>query len=259
MFDDHSAVYLAKQAQISAYASVACLSAFIFDCILSVEEEVNMHQRGRFGKPIITYCLARALTSLLFFFRVRAVFSRSPKAKFAFSVLWVLTTVAMPLVWNFYQFKCTDTEHSGTICKQSTWHSLVFFLIVIINDTLVFVYVSRELSSNSVTGKCNLRTLSTGDGLHYVSKLLLRTGQLYYSATASLIIIATIALLREVPFYIIFLAMHQTISSVLACRVFRMVLLCERELGPNNREIQTAEVEAMLAAAMARDEVTHAV
>ncbi|KZP26310.1 hypothetical protein FIBSPDRAFT_1040856 [Athelia psychrophila] len=256
MFDNDSTVYLAQQARIAAYASVACLTAFILDWILSAEEEVDMYQRGRFNKPIITYSLARlstvallvcsaventapflytdnlqiivyvlwwtsgALTSFLFFFRVRAVFSRSPKAKLTFSVLWVLTTlIPTPWLWNLNPFRCTGVEHSNKICDERTWYSMAFFLVIIIHDTLVFVYVSHELSNNSVTGRCNIRTLTIGKGLHDVSKLLLRTGQLYYGATVSLLIIAIIALLKELPFYIIFGTMHQAIS-VLPCPKF---------------------------------------
>ncbi|KZP19027.1 hypothetical protein FIBSPDRAFT_933082 [Athelia psychrophila] len=296
MFDNTSAVYIAQQAQIAAYASVACLTAFTLDWILSAEEEVDMYKRGQFSKPIITYSLARlstvallvcsvventtpfsyiynlqttvyalwwisdALTSLLFFFRVRAVLSRSPKAKFAFSVLWVLTALTpTPLIQNLNSFWCTGFEHSNKTCDERTWYSLCFFLVIIIHDTLVFVYVSHELSNSSATGRCRLRTLITGHGLYEVSKLLLRTGQLYYGATVSLLIIAIIALLKELPFYIIFGSMHQAIACALACRVFRMVLLCERELGPKNGEIRTAEVEAMFAAVMARAEVTNTV
>ncbi|KZP26302.1 hypothetical protein FIBSPDRAFT_1040851 [Athelia psychrophila] len=295
MFDGHSA-YLEEEAQITAYASVACLTAFIFDCMLSIGEEVNIYQRGRLSKPVITYSLARlttaavlacsvaqntapslysesfaiivyalwwissSLTSLLFFFRVRAVFSRSPKTKFAFLVLWVLTTLApIPLLWSLYPLGCPDVGHRGNICNQKTWSAVFFFLVVMMHDTLVFVYVSYELSNSSVTGRCDLRTLATGNGLHNVSKLLLRTGQLYYGATVIILIIATIALLRSIPFYIIFVSMHQVVSCVLACRVFRMVLLCDRELGPKNGEIRTAEVEAMVAAAIAGAEVTNAV
>ncbi|KZP26307.1 hypothetical protein FIBSPDRAFT_351655 [Athelia psychrophila] len=217
MFDNDSTVYLAQQAQIAAYASVACLTAFTLDWILSTEEEVDMYKRSRFSKPIITYSLARlstaallicsvventapflytdnlqitlyalwwisgALTSLLFFFRVRAVFSRSAKAKLAFSVLWVLTALTpTPLLWKLNPHGCTGVEHSNKICYEKTWYSMAFFLVIIIHDTLVFVYVSRELSTSSATGKCNLCTLITGNGLHDVSKLLLRTGQLYY-------------------------------------------------------------------------------
>ncbi|KZP26304.1 hypothetical protein FIBSPDRAFT_351512 [Athelia psychrophila] len=213
-----STVYLARQAQIAAYASVACLTAFILDWMLSTEEEVDMYQRGQFSKPIITYSLARlstvallvclvventvpflyadddvhitvyvlwwisgALTSLLFFFRVRAVFSRSPKAKLAFSVLWVFTALTpTPLMQNLDPSWCTGVAHINKICDERAWYSLAFFLVIIIHDTLVFVYVSHELSNNSVAGRCNIRTLTTGKGLHDVSKLLLRTGQLYY-------------------------------------------------------------------------------
>ncbi|KZP26303.1 hypothetical protein FIBSPDRAFT_928737 [Athelia psychrophila] len=259
MLDIHSA-YLEKEAQITAYASVACLTAFIYDCILSIGEEVNIYQRRRLSKPVITYSLARSLTSLLFFFRVRAVFSRSPKAKFAFLVLWVLTTLApIPLLWSLYPLGCPDVGHRGNICNQKTWSAVFFFLVVMMHDTLVFVYVSYELGNSSMTGRCDLRTLVTGNGLHNVSKLLLRTGQLYYGATVIILIIATIALLRSIPFYIIFVSMHQVVSCVLACRVFRMVLLCDRELGPKNREMRAAEVEAMVAAAIAGAEVTNAV
>ncbi|KZP26308.1 hypothetical protein FIBSPDRAFT_854942 [Athelia psychrophila] len=79
------------------------------------------------------------------------------------------------------------------------------------------------------------------------------------SATVSLLLIAISTLLMELPFYIIFGSMHQAISCVLACRVFRMVLLRERQLGSQSREIRTVEVEAMLAAATARVEFTIAV
>lgn len=45
---------------------------------------------------------------------------------------------------------------------------------------------------------------------------------------------------------------YMSIACALSCRVFCMVLLCERELGARSAEIQTEEVEGMLMAVMAR-------
>lgn len=71
------------------------------------------------------------------------------------------------------------------------------------------------------------------------------------SITISLLLAATIVVFRGLPYYNLFGPIYQAISYALACKVLRVMLLCERDLV-ERREIETAEVEIMLAAAIAR-------
>lgn len=46
--------------------------------------------------------------------------------------------------------------------------------------------------------------------------------------------------------------MYMAIACALWCKVFRMVLLCVRELGSRSAEMRTEDVEGMVMAVMAR-------
>lgn len=57
--------------------------------------------------------------------------------------------------------------------------------LLFINDTLVFILISWKMCQNSVFNgaqnyQAKIRLILQGQGLYNVSKLLLRSGQLYY-------------------------------------------------------------------------------
>ncbi|KAF7983835.1 hypothetical protein HWV62_19103 [Athelia sp. TMB] len=215
--------------QVSAYIMVAITVLFVHEWMLCVDDEVEICMRKGINAPIMTYVLARfmyttqpsvhtdggnlyisgwvisvsvvssvvwwicsALTSLLFFFRVLAVFKHSRTKKVAFSVLWGLTgCVTLPLV-----YMVTGPALPASVCKAYNGESkpsvmmtscperpslaMTLLILVAAHNILVFICISHELlGSNTLAGVCNMRTVITGNGLLPVSKSLLRSGQLY--------------------------------------------------------------------------------
>lgn len=120
-----------------------------------------------------------ALDTLLFFVRVRAIFSRSGLAKIMFSVLWILVGVAPgPFLYGSeYPGNC-PTNSRFKSCPGFEWFEISMLLAIACYNIIILVCVSRELS-RTLEGKLSLRTLLTGKGLYNLSKALHRSGQLY--------------------------------------------------------------------------------
>ena len=140
----------------------------------------------------VAWWICSALTSLLFFFRVLAVFKHSRIKKIVFSVLWGLTgcatfpllyTVTMPpLPASVCQLYIAGSQSIVTVtsCPERPSLAMILLILIAAHNILVFISVSYELlSNNSLADACKMRTLITGNGLHPVSRSLLRSGQLY--------------------------------------------------------------------------------
>lgn len=136
-----------------------------------------------FWPMLALWWMTCALDSLLFFFRVRAVFSRSQMAKTVLSVVWVFIGVApVPLLYSglYYGSHCPDTAANFASCPSFSWFDLSMLLAAVSYNTLIFVCITHELGKCTLNGKISLRTFLTGDGLRVFSKSLLRSSQLYY-------------------------------------------------------------------------------
>ncbi|KAF7985072.1 hypothetical protein HWV62_8937 [Athelia sp. TMB] len=176
----------------------------------------------------VAWWVSSALTSLLFFFRVLAVFKHSRTKKVAFSVLWGLTgcatfpllnTVAIPnLPARACQLYIEASKSIATInsCPERPWLAMILLILIALHNILVFVCISHELLGNNMIADArSIHTMITGKGLHPVSRSLLRSGQLYV-------------------------------------RVFRTLLLSERKPEESSVVIRTEDVEVMFMAAMDR-------
>ncbi|KZP34189.1 hypothetical protein FIBSPDRAFT_923744 [Athelia psychrophila] len=267
---------------VTYYLSRICTVAFVlFDChsyfvmtapyihglTLSTEPLVgslfNMRLfcgPSEFWAMMALWWASCAFDSLLFFFRVRAVFSRSRTAQIVFAVLWALLGVApIPFVYSglYYGAHCMGVIATFKNCPAFSWFNFSMLLAAASYHTLIFVCISRELGKYTYDGKLNMRTLLTGDGLHAVAKSLLRSGQLYYMVTMGLLILQTVNIWAWDPntwYASVTGLINQAVSCSLSYRVFRGVLLSERVLGPSMAEIRTADVEAMIMAVMVREE-----
>ena len=140
----------------------------------------------------IAWWICSALTSLLFFFRVLAVFRHSRIKKTMFSVLWGLTGCATsPLLYTFtvpsmpasvcqIYIAGAQSVVPITSCPERPSLAMILLILIAAHSILVFVSVSHKLLGNSTLANArSIRTLFTGNGLHPVSKSLLRSGQLY--------------------------------------------------------------------------------
>lgn len=131
----------------------------------------------------IGWCGAFALplNSLLFFFRIRAVFNQSRIIKYSFLALWLatLSAIAAPFA--------VDGTHIGTTknCINSNvkQYSSAGIVVVAVHDTSVFMAISMRLLMYSFADGWSqrLKTFFSGGGMGNMSKALLKSGQLYYA------------------------------------------------------------------------------
>ena len=138
---------------------------------------------------IVFYSATLAFTSLLFFFRTRAIFNRNPWVTAFFAGLWLalLGGCLAVIVDAFKPMPVNSTSNTTSLCFDSGANSFVAAVTIIslINDTLVFLAISWRLSRNSYgpgpyTLRSGIRFLIFGDYLPVFSKALLRNGQAYY-------------------------------------------------------------------------------
>ena len=136
---------------------------------------------------VVFYCATVVFTSLLFFFRTRAVFNTYPRVIAFFAGLWlaVLGGCLAFIVYVFEPAPVNSASNTTPICINSGINPFVAAatIILLINDTLVFLAISWRLSCNSYdpyTLESGIRFLIFGDYLPVFSKVLLRDGQAYY-------------------------------------------------------------------------------
>ncbi|KZP20898.1 hypothetical protein FIBSPDRAFT_891502 [Athelia psychrophila] len=113
---------------------------------------------------------------------------------------------------------------------------------VLANDTLVFIGVSLHAYRNMTLDTSRLshvrrfKILIQGNGLYKVSRMLLKSGQLYYGQ-----IWTTAAVFLGLPYSQMVFMTYIPFSSTLACKVFRMVMLCDTVEDP----LSTLEIHEM--------------
>jgi hypothetical protein len=132
------------------------------------------------------YWATVVFTSLLFFIRTRAVFNTYPWVVVFFAGLWlaVLGGCVAAFIVNIFE-PMPDSASKTPFCIKP---GMDFFvegatIILLINDTLVFLAISWRLSCNSYdsyTFENGIRLLIFGDYLPVFSKALLQDGQAYY-------------------------------------------------------------------------------
>ena len=155
----------------------------IYNQVLIHASAAPVNMCYRLGKiSNVLFFLSVSCTSLLLFFRTRAVFDRNPWIVAFFFGLWlaVATTGVLVIVGvdetNFGPTEyCTEGQVKLFVQIAAT--------IPVINDTLVFLAISWRLYSNSYAGptlRNGLQVLIFGDYLPRFSKAMLQDGQAYY-------------------------------------------------------------------------------
>ncbi|TCD61989.1 hypothetical protein EIP91_007653, partial [Steccherinum ochraceum] len=207
---------IAGQLEASRYLYAATVGAWTWDLLMSLQEEVRMFRRFRMSLTDIVYVLARMaslsfiltslvfqvapvdnchalakaigwcgacalpLNSLLFFFRIRAVFSQNTPVIAFFFFLWLATFSAISAPFG------VDGTHIGTtrFCVNSDVQSFSSAGIVVgaVHDTLVFLAITTRLVMFSLadTWVERFKAFLSGKGMGNVSRAVLHTGQLYY-------------------------------------------------------------------------------
>ncbi|KZP04420.1 hypothetical protein FIBSPDRAFT_941013 [Athelia psychrophila] len=295
---------LSEEVSVTTYSSVAILAAFIWTWLLDVSEEVEIVKRKRFSVPIAAYycsrltslggCIcnmllglgieresalndavslaffwiAQASISLLFYFRICAVYKHSKTIRYAFFALWVLVTLSPATILLGPSSRCKAVNlraHQPCLLFSILaegyrphihcyiWGPLTLLSegLILINDTLVFIGVSLEMYKNvapsgvHISHMSRFKLLIRGNDLYKLSKMLLKSGQLYYgqsligipdsnSVTIGVQLCTTIAVFLGVHYSQLLYMSYIPLSSALACKVFRMVLLCDTTVDPLN-------------------------
>jgi len=260
---------------VIGYGSVVVLTAFIYDWILAIEAEVASVQKTRLNLPIIAYYVSRlcslvyllcvfmteigivldtdqieyakfavwwaatSATSLLFFFRIRAVYNHCRVIKYLFSVLWIIIVLSPTAILYTVDDPCKTGRNSD--CNYARPLSLVANGTMCLNDTLVFILISHQMYSNSAVHRHgprdNIKLFFRGHGLYNISKSVLQSGQLYYGVTIGFQLAAMMTYFLGTRFAELVGIMYLAVSSSMACRVFRMVLLCKTVIDAPNTAV----------------------
>jgi len=256
---------LASQYQAAIYVFVASVSALSWDWLMSLTEEFAMCRSRKLRLPIVAYFLSRVATiayctlalvfqsgrvvncnallcaiggcyvvavsstSALFFFRVKGVYGNDKYVTAFFGSLWftlfALSFLVPPAVRGTH---IGDTQRC-IVTSVANYAPTPVVLNTII-DTIVFLAISLRITSYSIEGDTftqSVKSFWSGDGLPKFSKSLLQGGQLYYSATIGLNIVAVVMLFAPVPalFHAMFSIPNIALESAMATRVFRSIRL----------------------------------
>jgi hypothetical protein len=117
----------------------------------------------------------------LFFIRLSAVYSRRKYIMIFFGVCWlgVIGTFAYFSIEGMAQ--CSGANSSPQcfmVQPVDAWE----YIATAIYDTLMYLAISWQLASFATVNRWQdrLKSFVTGDGLGWLSKVLLQSGQVYY-------------------------------------------------------------------------------
>ncbi|KAJ7842934.1 hypothetical protein B0H14DRAFT_1020816 [Mycena olivaceomarginata] len=170
------------------------------------------------------YSLSAGCTSLLFFFRVRAIYGGQRIISWIFAFLWICVVGAAILV-PIYSYAASV----GSVCIVTKIPSIVgaAATALTVHDTSVFVAISYRLLANSHrehTPTEMMRALFRGANLHTFSTALFRDGQMYYMITilSNILTISLVYAPSVSPIYHGVMGIpNVTLTSIMACRVYR--------------------------------------
>jgi hypothetical protein len=144
---------------------------------------------------VVFFCTTLVFSSLLFFFRTRAVFKSYPWVIAFFAGMWVAVLVGC-LPFLIYVFVGPPPPVESNIPVHLNTginpYATAASIIPLINDTLVFLAISWRLSYDPLSrlGGFRFTGMIFGDYLPVFSQALLRDGQIYYLLVTFLIYVS---------------------------------------------------------------------
>ena len=147
---------------------------------LLAEPVISCHKLGKSSG--VLFLLSVTSTSLLFFFRIRAVFSGNPWIVAFFAGLWLAVAAAcLTVIIGVDGINIGPTNY----CIDGQFKPFVAAatIVPLINDTLVFLAITWRLFCNSCaphTAENGIRHLVFSDYMPIFFKAMLRDGQAYY-------------------------------------------------------------------------------
>jgi hypothetical protein len=169
------------------------------------------------------FAIAVPANSLLFFFRIRAVFDRQRWVVWCFGILWLCVLGgSLTIPFAIFGIHIGPTQY----CVNSLVKSYASTGVVVstVNDTLVFLAISWSILSRQRTESRAKSFFKGGSNLPVVSHALLSGGQLYYFITIFVNLVTTIMLMTpSVPPVLraICTVPNIGLENAMACRVFR--------------------------------------
>ncbi|KZP33061.1 hypothetical protein FIBSPDRAFT_371698 [Athelia psychrophila] len=265
---------VAQVHEVSAYIYISTVGALTWDWLMSMPDEYKVLLAGGISLPNIVYICARVFTlafclsqaifqvapvgncqtfalaiaglivlslnanTLLFFFRVRAVYGNSLRITIFFG-FWSLVVFSSSILALF----AFEAQHIGPTkyCTEPHIKPWIAAIMIsnVVNDTLVFLAISHRIASQSV-GEAGWRSalgrFFRGDGAPRVVKDLLYNGQLCYFA--SIVMCITQIIMALTTRYTATLTIPViALESAMTCRVHRGIILGlagnrKRQTGP---------------------------
>ncbi|KAH7924531.1 hypothetical protein BV22DRAFT_1090750 [Leucogyrophana mollusca] len=257
---------IAYQEQVSSYILVGTAGAMVWDILSNVHNDYRLLFESRVGLPTVAYFVSRvaalffvlistifdsapvghcsafqkavnisfpvaaSATSLLFFFRVRAVYSGNNLITLLFFCLW-LSVLGGSLVLIDAVTATTIGPTNYCIDDEIKLSAGAAAITPLIHDTLVFVAISWRLSMISYVEdnpKTRAKAFLYGKYLPAFSRTLLRDGQLYYLITVGSNLLTVVMIYMSavpVPYRTMFPVPNVMLTNAMACHVFRSTKL----------------------------------
>ncbi|KAF8160246.1 hypothetical protein K438DRAFT_1619544 [Mycena galopus ATCC 62051] len=175
----------------------------------------------------VLYPIAIPSTSLLFFFRVRAIYGCTRAVTTVFGLMWIAvlaTSTIVPIAIRGVNIESTSYCIVGRVASYTGAVGLTPGLF----DTAVFLAISYRLVGNTHVEYPSLKQMArafiTGAYLPSFSKSLFIDGQIYYMITVvSSIVTFVLLCFPGVPivYRSILVIPNMMLTNVMACRVYR--------------------------------------
>jgi len=210
--------------------------ATLYYCLASVIFEtapVGLGRCAAFEKALdVGFPLSVGSTTLLFFFRAKAIFSGKRYMIYFFFFLW-LSVLAGSLTVAFAVTggNIGPTPYCLNLALKP--YASAAAIIPLIHDTIIWLCISYRLliSSHldySTYGPIEMfKSIASGRGLPAFSRALFRDGQLYYLITVSSNLLVIIMVFSDVPptYGSMFTVPNLFLTNAMACLVFRKAKL----------------------------------
>ncbi|KIM36345.1 hypothetical protein M413DRAFT_31763 [Hebeloma cylindrosporum] len=172
------------------------------------------------------YVVCISTTSLLFLFRVRAVWNRNKYVIWFFSFMWLGVFGALFAAPQAMFATSTDSTRYCT-SRRAKPFAMAFVIIPLVNDTLVFIAVTVGFVMSThpePTLQEGIRTVMYGDYLPAFSRAMLKDNQMYYLATVGCNLLTVVMFyIKSLPggYRTMFVVPNVMLMNIMACRVYR--------------------------------------
>lgn len=207
------------------FSRAVTLTYFIFGAIVNTAPVGNCSQI--FTVTVWLFAVAIPSTTLLFFFRVRAVYLDNKYVVGAFALMWLgVLGGCITATQNDEATRIGPTDYCLSVSHRAPAISAAA-IIPLINDVLSFCAVTWRLAQNAQikpTFRTGFKVMVFGHYLPVFSRALLQDGQIYFLSTVGIYILTVMMLYIKgiPPAYSAMLGNpNVAIMNAMACRMYR--------------------------------------